>query len=560
MNADGTAQTRVTNNSASDTQPAWSPDGSKIAFVSNRDGNFELYVMNANGTGQTRLTNSMAEEDRPSWSPDGTKIAFVTNRDGNFEVYSVNAADGSSPTNLTNNPAYDSDPTWSPDGSQIVFASDRTGQFQIFRMNASGSGQTNISNTAGSSNYQPAWSRDGLKIFFASDRDGNSEVYSMNTDGSGQKRLTNNAALDWEPGSSPNGANVIFDTTRDGNGEVYVMGSFGASPVNLTNNPANDRFPDWFGTSPVPTPTPTATPTPTPSATPTPTPTATPTVTPTPTPTPTPSATATPTPTPTATPTPTPTPTPMATPTPTPTPTPSGTRNIRVVNAAGQPGGTVTISVVLDALGNESSTSFSVVRANTPGGGVPEIAVPDVLTNPVVVLGSGVPAGSNLGTNLNLAPGSVGILVDSVNTYAAGAREIVRITYNIPANAPLGLYPITFSSTPTVQSVSNASGALLPATYISGVVQVGSTASGVEVSGRVLTPEGRGLRNAQVTITDVNGAIRTATTGSFGFYRFEEVEAGSTVVIGVMSRRYRFASRVINVVDTLNEVDFVAME
>jgi hypothetical protein len=214
----------------------------------------------------------------------------------------------------------------------------------------------------------------------------------------------------------------------------------------------------------------------------------------------------------------------------------------------------------MDALGNESSTSFSVVRPNAPGAGLPEIAAPDVLTNPVVTLGSGVPLGSNLSTNLALAPGSVGVLVDSVNTYAAGAREVVRITYNIPANAQIGLYPITFSSNPTVQSVSSNSGVLLPTTYVAGVVQVGSTASSVYVSGRVVTPDGRGLRNAQVTIVDSNGVARTATTGSFGYYRFDDVQAGSTLVMNVMSKRYRFATRLVNVVDTLTDIDFVGME
>lgn len=87
-----------------------------------------------------------------------------------------------------------------------------------------------------------------------------------------------------------------------------------------------------------------------------------------------------------------------------------------------------------------------------------------------------------------------------------------------------------------------------------------STASGVEISGRVTTPDGRGLRGAIVTVTDSQGGQRTAVTGSFGFYRFEDVEAGSSVVIGVASRRYRFASRVVQVVDSMTDVDLTALE
>jgi hypothetical protein len=86
---------------------------------------------------------------------------------------------------------------------------------------------------------------------------------------------------------------------------------------------------------------------------------------------------------------------------------------------------------------------------------------------------------------------------------------------------------------------------------------LGTTAAGVEVSGRVLTPDGRGLRNAEVAITDSHGIRRTAITSSFGYYRFEDVEAGKTYLMGVASKRYRFASRTVQVSDTLTEVDFV---
>ena len=82
MNADGSGPTRLTNNAAADVEPAWSPDGSRIAFASTRDGNFEIYVMNADGSNQTRLTNNAAADDQPAWSPDGTRIAFKSNRDG----------------------------------------------------------------------------------------------------------------------------------------------------------------------------------------------------------------------------------------------------------------------------------------------------------------------------------------------------------------------------------------------------------------------------------------------------------------------------------------------
>ena len=117
----------------------------KIAFTSVRDGNGEIYVMNADGSSQTNVTNNSAGDTNPAWSPDGKRIAFMSDRDGDVEVYVMNA-DGSGKVNVSNSPlTTDQDPAWSPDGTEIVFSrSDGPRSGAIFVMNADGSGQTQL--------------------------------------------------------------------------------------------------------------------------------------------------------------------------------------------------------------------------------------------------------------------------------------------------------------------------------------------------------------------------------------------------------------------------------
>jgi len=125
MNPDGSGQVNLCRNAAIDLYPAFSPDGRKITFPSDRDGNREIYVMNADGSAQTRLTNDPASDYCPSWSPDGTRIAFHSNRNTtSSDIYVMNA-DGSGVKQVTQSPASDFNPQWAPDGSEIVFQCNR---------------------------------------------------------------------------------------------------------------------------------------------------------------------------------------------------------------------------------------------------------------------------------------------------------------------------------------------------------------------------------------------------------------------------------------------------
>lgn len=243
MFTDGSNVTRLTNNSATDQDPVWSPDGTKIAFTSNRDGNLNVYVMNADGTGQTPVTSHSAADTHPAWSPDGTKLAFRTNRDGQFDIYTMNA-DGSSASRCTNNIATDTSPDWSPDGTQIAFTSDRDGDYEIFTMNTDGTNQTQRTANTGEDEGS-AWLPTGQKIMFASDRDGNYNLYMMDPDGTDQTALHAHDGDDFSGRWAPSGQQIVLVSNAGGDNDILTMAANGTNRTCLTNNTFSDMNPDW---------------------------------------------------------------------------------------------------------------------------------------------------------------------------------------------------------------------------------------------------------------------------------------------------------------------------
>lgn len=183
VRTDGTEQINLTNNSAVDQTPAWSPDGSRVAFSSNRDGDFGVYVMSTDGSD----TEWLADGDGPAWSPDGSKIAY--NLDG--DIYLMDS-DGTNTVNLTSSGFAEGIPAgaWSPDGEKIVYLTDRHNNWDVFLMDADGSNHMRLT-TSQHNQMGGSWSPDGTKIAYweKCNLEGDC-VYYMNADGTGAVRLT----------------------------------------------------------------------------------------------------------------------------------------------------------------------------------------------------------------------------------------------------------------------------------------------------------------------------------------------------------------------------------
>jgi Tol biopolymer transport system component len=275
INADGTGQTILTAGSnIQDSNPAYSPDGSKIAFDrTTSSGQTHIFVMNADGTNPYAVTsagplpNTNVNSD-PTWSPDGTRLAFVSDRQGQNkrEIWVVNV-DGSGLIKLTTNilfttdasgPVYGEDmsPSWSPDGTRIAFASgrDSLSNRELYVMNADGSNQTRLTNTAYDDNY-PTWSPDSQRIAFYRNGSSTIGINIMNKDGTNEVNVMHDGFI---PAWSPDGTRFGFqrlDPSMCYKSALFIMNADGSNPVKITNNTFSSFAQTWSPTSSTPIPT-----------------------------------------------------------------------------------------------------------------------------------------------------------------------------------------------------------------------------------------------------------------------------------------------------------------
>lgn len=240
--ADGYNPQTVVSSSEPLMSPSWSPDGTKLAYVSFEKKKPIVFVQSLVSGQRTVLANFKGNNSAPSWSPDGKRLAIVLTHGANSQVYLINA-DGTGLQQLTKSSAIDTEPVWAPDGSSIYFTSDRGGSPQIYRISSSGGDARRVT-FDGSYNVSPRFSPDGKSLAYIR-RDGNGFKVALQDIASGQVQVLSDGAQDESPSFAPNGRMLLFATRQGGKGALAAVSADGRVKQRLSETGGDVREPAW---------------------------------------------------------------------------------------------------------------------------------------------------------------------------------------------------------------------------------------------------------------------------------------------------------------------------
>ena len=234
---DGAGMKALTTDGTEETDPALSPDGKKVLYVGDADGDNEIYVINIDGSGRQQLTDNSDEDEAPSWSPNGQRIAWASGPTTSDLQIFVMDANGDNPEQITGQVDKASDPSWSPNGQRIAFTAYRAATNpEIAVVDADGSNFTYLTNNP-AQDLHPAWGRTNRIAFESNRTAGNYDVWVMADTGSGATRLTESPAYDGTPAWSERGTDIVFVSDRLGAQRlIWLMTATGTNETAVTDD------------------------------------------------------------------------------------------------------------------------------------------------------------------------------------------------------------------------------------------------------------------------------------------------------------------------------------
>ncbi len=236
-------------------EPAMVGNAQKIAFLSKRDGNFEIYSVNDDGSELKRLTSSKGDKSMPRWSPDGNKLLYLLKKGKQYQLWTIKS-DGSGQIKLADDCMNDDPPLWSPDSLKIVFTAQYQSKRTVFMANSEGGGLTRLS-SPGLEGFAPGWSHDGSQIIFLQKNKNDMFIYTINPDGTGLQKIMKDSGTYLNPVWSPDGQKIAYISKKQAflgiESKLYVMNGNGSNsmPIAKVSQKVDDvDFNDDFYWSP----------------------------------------------------------------------------------------------------------------------------------------------------------------------------------------------------------------------------------------------------------------------------------------------------------------------